>query len=204
MRYLYMTLILIFSLSACDNDEQKALQETQRIKQAQAEKDALLAEIKAKDEALHQARLETKAAKEKLLQEEQEKKEAFLRAAAQKSKEKKQALKNEKLSKIGITIEEHKITIDTNKTKDFFQNISQKLGDKLKKITQDLEKGMLDEKDAGVKIDETHINIDLNKTKDFLDAWGQKMQGFVKEFDDIAKEIDTETQQIQNMQTKEN
>jgi len=203
MRYLYMTLILIFSLSACDNEEQKALQETQRIKKAQAEKDALLAEIKAKDEALHQARLETKAAKEKLLQEEQEKKEAFLRVAAQKNK-KKQALRNEKLSKIGITVEEDKITIDTNQTKDFFQNIGQKLGDKLKKITQDLEKGMLDEKDAGVKIDETHINIDLNKTKDFLNAWGQKMQGFVREFDDMAKEIDTQTQQIQNIQKKEN
>jgi len=200
MQYLYMTLILIFSLSACDNNEQKAQQETQRIKQAQAEKDALLAEIKAKDEALHQARLETKKAKEKLLQEEQKKKEAFLKASTKKSKEQ----KNEKLSNIGITIKEHKITIDTNQTKKFFQNISQKLGDKLRKITQNLEKGMLDEKNAGVKIDKTHINIDLNKTKDFLDAWGQKMQNFVKEFDDIAKKIDTETQQIQNMQTKEN
>lgn len=204
MRYLYITLILIFSLSACDNDEQRTLQETQKMQKAKAEKDALLAEIKAKDEALHQARLEAKAAKEKLLQQEQEKKEAFLKAEILKNKAKQQNTKNEKLSKVGITIEENKITIDTNKTKDFFQSIGKKFGEKLKKITQDLEKGMVNEKDAGVKIDETHINIDLNKTKDFLESWGQKMQGFVKEFDTMAKEIDIEAQQINHTQTKGN
>jgi len=199
MQYLYMTLLLIFSLSACNKDEQKAQQETQKITQVQTEKDALLAEIKAKDEALHKARLETKEAKEKLLQQEQEKKEAFLKTSAQ--KDKKQELRNNKLSKIGITLDKHKITLDTNQTKEFFRNISQTFGNKVKKITQDLEKGILDEKCAGVNIDKTHVNIDFNKTKNFLDAWGQKMQGFVKEFDDISKVIDTQTQ---NIQTKGN
>jgi len=34
------------------------------------------------------------------------------------------------------------------------------------------------------------LNIDLNKTKDLVDDWGKKMQGLVKEFDKIVKEID--------------
>jgi len=208
MHYLYISLILIFTLSACDSDEKKALETTQKItqeiKQEKAQKDALLAELKAKDEALYKARLEAKAAKEKLLLQEQANKEAFLKSEAKKAKEKKEAIKNEKLSKVGITIEDNKITIDTNKTKDFFQNIGNKLGDKLKKITEDIQKGTIEEKDAGVKIDETHINIDLNKTKDFLEAWGQKMQGFVKEFDNMAKEIETETKQIDAIHTKGN
>ena len=184
MQYLYITLLLVLFLPACNKDEQK-------MTQIQVEKDNLLAEIKAKDEALHKARLETKLAKEKLLKQEEEKKE----------EEQKKALKNDKLSNIGITIDKQKITLDTNKTKEFFQNISQIFGNKLKKITQDLEKGILDEKCAGVNIDKTHVNIDFNKTKNFLDAWGQKMQGFVKEFDDISKVMDTQTH---NIQTKGN
>ena len=45
------------------------------------------------------------------------------------------------------------------------------------------------------EMDETHINIDLNKTKSFLDNWGKKMQGFVKEFNNIAKEFDNQEKQ---------
>ena len=178
MHNLYIILLLILSLSACNKDEQKV---QQKLTQVQAEKDALVAEIKVKNKALNKARLEAKIAKEQLLKQE---------------KEKKESLQNDKLSKIGITIDKHKITLDTNKTKEFFRNISQTFGNKVKKITQDLEKGILDEKCAGVNIDKTHVNIDFNKTKNFLDAWGQKMQGFVKEFDDISKVIDTQAQNI--------
>jgi len=179
----YIMLLLIFSLSACNKDEQKV---QQKLTQVQAEKDALVAEIKVKNEALNKARLEAKMAKEQLLKQE---------------KEKKESIQNNKLSKIGITIDKQKITLDTNKTKEFFRKISQTFSNKVKKITQDLEKGILDEKCAGVNIDKTHVNIDFNKTKNFLDTWGQKMRGFVKDFDDISKVIDT---QAHNIQTKGN
>jgi len=56
----------------------------------------------------------------------------------------------------------------------------------------------------GVKIDETHINIDLNKTKDFLETWGKKMQGFVKEFDSMAKEMDANIKPLENTHTQGN
>ena len=103
--------------------------------------------------------------------------------------------KESKLSKIGITTEDGKIIIDTNKTKDFFKNITTKMKNKMEKLSNDLEQGMIRDKNAGIEVDETHINIDLNKTKSFLDNWGKKMQGFVKEFDNIAKEINNTVSQ---------
>ncbi|HFQ61894.1 MAG TPA: hypothetical protein ENK39_06295 [Epsilonproteobacteria bacterium] len=105
---------------------------------------------------------------------------------------------------MGITVQDNTITIDTNKTKDFFEAIGKNLGEKLKKMTQDLEKGILKDENAGVDIDDKHINIDLNKTKDFLEAWGKKMQGFVKEFDTMAKEMDTQTKPLDTHNIKGN
>ena len=200
MRYLLLTLLFIFSLSSCGEEEtqkiheMKAAQEAKAAVETKAQKDALLAELKAKDVALEKARKETQIAQTKLLAQEQAKKEAFLKEQRQKEKEVKQIAQNEKLSHVGINIDNNKITIDTDKTKAFFKKLGQNFEDKIKKITQDIEKGVIDQKDAGVKIDETHISIDLNKTKDFLELWGKKMQGFVKEFDSMAKEMDVPTQ----------
>ena len=101
--------------------------------------------------------------------------------------------KKDKLSKIGITAEDGKIIIDTNQTKSFFKEIANKMKHKMEKLSKDIEKGMIKDKNAGIEIDETHINIDLNKTKSFLENFAKKMQGFVKEFDTIAKEIDKTT-----------
>jgi len=204
MRYLLLTLILILSLTACNEDEKKAAQSAKIAQEVKAEKDALLIELKAKDEALKKARLETKMTKEKLMLQEQARKDAFVKEQAHKEAKEKQMKKNEKLSKVGISIDDSTITIDTNKTKDFFKNLSKKWGDKLKKITTDIEKGMIDQKDAGVNVDETHINIDLNKTKDFLQDWGKKMQGYVKDFDAMAKEVNVETQQLEQNTIKGN
>lgn len=116
-----------------------------------------------------------------------------------KAKEKQEELeKNNKFSKIGITSEDGKIIIDTNKTKSYFKDLAHQMKTKMDKMSKDLEKGIVKNEEAGIEANETHINIDLNKTKSFLDTWGKKMQGFVKEFDDIAKEFDN-----QNKTTKD-
>ncbi|MDQ1326165.1 MAG: hypothetical protein QG564_1290 [Campylobacterota bacterium] len=108
--------------------------------------------------------------------------------ADQKAKEEKE--KDSKLSQIGITIDKGVLTVDTNKTKGFLQDLGNKLENKMTAINKDLEDGTLSEKNAGVELNKTHINIDLNKTKSFLEDWSKKMQAFIKELDDIVKGLD--------------
>ena len=128
----------------------------------------------------------------------QEARTELLKEQAEAKKKQEELEKNNKFSKIGITSEDGKIIIDTNKTKSYFQNLTHEMKTKMDKMSKDLEKGIVKNEEAGIEANETHINIDLNKTKSFLDTWGKKMQGFVKEFDDIAKEFDN-----QNKTTKD-
>jgi uncharacterized Zn finger protein len=83
------------------------------------------------------------------------------------------------------------ITIDTNKTKDFFRDLNQKMAIQIKKISDDLEKGIIENKEAGVEMNEQHIHIDLNKTQNLLQDWGKKMQIFVQEFEEVAQTLET-------------
>jgi len=155
MKYALLSILILFSLSGCqDKKEEQAQHDAKIAQEARAE---LLKELKAKEEA-------------KKKQEELEKKNKF--------------------SKIGITTEDGKIIIDTNKTKGFFKDVANKIKTEMDKMSKDLEKGLIKNDEAGIELNETHINIDLNKTKNFLDTWGKKMQEFVKEFEDIAKEFD--------------
>lgn len=95
-----------------------------------------------------------------------------------------------KLNNMGINMEDGTITIDTNKTKDFFRDLNKKMGDHMKKFSDDLEKGIVETKEAGIEINEQHIHIDLNKTQDLLIDWGKKIQIFVQEFDEMAKTLE--------------
>jgi len=183
MQNTLLILILLFSLTSCDNSEEKIAQQTKLAQEAQIQKEALLKELKLKDIALTKAREEAKAIKEKLLAQEQAKKEAFVQEEARKAL----AEKNKKLSPIGIHVEKNTITIDTNKTRDFFKQLGKQFEDKVTKIVTDIEKGLVNEEESGLKIDKSHINIDLNKTKSFLELWGKKMQGFAKEFDHFSQ-----------------
>ena len=134
---------------------------------------------KKEDQAQHDAKI-AQEARTQLLKEQAE------------AKQKQEELeKNNKYSKIGITKEDGKIIIDTNKTKSYFKDLAHQMKTKMDKMSKDLEKGIVKNEEAGIEMDETHINIDLNKTKNFLDTWGKRMQGFVKEFDNIAKDFKT-------------
>ena len=90
-------------------------------------------------------------------------------------------------------MEKDSITIDTNKTKEFFNDLNKKWDVQMKKISDDLEKGIIETKEAGVEINEQHIHIDLNKTQNMLEDWGKKIQVFVEEFEDISKDLDNNT-----------
>ncbi|MBD3789530.1 MAG: hypothetical protein IE885_04055 [Campylobacterales bacterium] len=147
-----------------------ALNGCQDAKEKQAEHDAEVAQ-EAREQLL-------KELKEKELEE-------------QKAQE--EAQKNSKLSKIGITADQGVITIDTNKTQGFFKHIGKQIDTKMKEINEDLEDGIFRHEEAGIEFNNTHINIDLNQTKSFLDEWSRRMEGFVREFDEMAKELEEKT-----------
>jgi uncharacterized lipoprotein YehR (DUF1307 family) len=118
----------------------------------------------------------------------QQAREALL--AELKAKKDLQDNNNSKLNNMGINMEDGTITIDTNKTKDFFRDLNKKMGEQMKKLSDDLEKGVVETKEAGIEINEQHIHIDLNKTQDLLIDWGKKIQVFVQEFDKMAKMLE--------------
>ena len=99
--------------------------------------------------------------------------------------------KNKKLDQIGIVIDKGTITIDTNKTKDFLQQLSQNMEIQMQKISNDLQKGIIETEEAGININNEHINIDLNKTRNLLEDWSKKIQVFVNEFNKISNSTET-------------
>jgi len=101
-----------------------------------------------------------------------------------------EANKNAKFNKVGINVNNGMITIDTNKTKDFLKQFSKTMEAKMKKISDDLQQGIVETQEAGVDINKEHIHIDLNKTQDLLENWGKKIQIFVHQFDEIAKNLE--------------
>ena len=136
----------------------------------------------AKEQAAHDAQIAQQARTELLAELEAEK--------ARKQKESKE--KNEtKLSKMGVHMDDGIITIDTNKTKEFFKDLNQKMAVQIKKISDDLEKGVIETKEAGVEVTEQQIHIDLNQTQNLLQDWGKKMQIFVQEFAEVAQTLET-------------
>jgi len=158
MKHLLLSLIVLLSLTACQDKKNDA--------KAQATHDAKIA-AQAKEEL----RAEMKAKK--------------------KAEEAKQ--KNAKLNNMGIAVNGGTIIIDTNKTKDFLQQLSQKMERQMQKISNDLQKGIIDAKEEGIQINDEHISIDLNKTRNLLEDWSKKIQVFVNEFDEVSNTLETNT-----------
>ncbi len=183
MRYLLVTLTLLLSLSGCQDkkqldEEAQAKHDAQIAKQVRAE---VLAELQAekvqKKEIQTQSPTEIKPPQTQIATEEKDSLED----------------KNAQLNQMGIHMGKDSITIDTNKTKAFFNDLSKKLNVQMKKISDDLEKGIIETKEAGVEINEKHIHIDLNKTQNMIEDWGKKIQVFVEEFDEISKNVENNT-----------
>lgn len=183
MRYILISLTLLLTLSGCQDkkhldEEAQAKHDAQIIKQVRAE---VLAEFEAKRIQDEKAEAE-KNRREKIQKEK-------LRKQSQEAKKLSNDLKNAPLTQIGIHLGENSISIDTNKTKTFLNTLSQKLEGHVKKISDDLERGIIDSKEAGIEINKEHIHIDLNKTQDMLEDWGKKIQLLLNEFEKVTKDI---------------
>lgn len=133
-------------------------------------------EQQQKEQAEHDAQIAQQARTELLSQLEKEKQA--------------EEAKNNRFSHMGVKMEKGTITIDTNQTKDFLKELGQRMNVQMRQVSDDLQKGIIDAQGAGVKVNNGNINIDLNKTQTFLDEWSKKIDGYVKEFDEIAKEIE--------------
>ncbi len=116
---------------------------------------------------------------------------AELLAELKEEKEKtEERTKDDKLSHLGITTKNGTLSINTNQTKAYFQDIADNIHNKVNKYKEDMKKGIINEKEAGIEMNKTHINLDLNKTKSFLNHWGKKLDVYFKEFDNLTKEIE--------------
>lgn len=194
MRHLLLTLILLLSFTGCEDkkqldEEAQAKHDAKIAQQARAE---VLAELQAG--TLQAEKLQVEKVPKKVIQE-QALPEDKLHQIQTPTIEEKHSLehKNAQLNQMGIHMGKDSITIDTNKTKEFFNDLSKKLDVQMKKISDDLEKGIIDTKEAGVEMNEQHIHIDLNKTQNMLEDWGKKIQVFAQEFEDISKDLENNT-----------
>lgn len=95
------------------------------------------------------------------------------------------------LSLLGINIENQKIDIDLNQTKNFFENLQKSIEEKSKQIDQNIKDGKVDLEEVGLKVDKEHISIDLKQTKNFFENLTEKLDGFVKELDNTFKGLDS-------------
>ena len=114
--------------------------------------------------------------------------------AEQEAKAKKHEIEvqqNNKLAHMGITTDNGKLIIDTNKTKSFFQQMAENFKVRADKFAKDFKEGNINDPQAGIEVTKTHVNIDLNKTKSFLDNWGKLIDSYVKEFDTLSKDINS-------------
>jgi flagellar motor protein MotB len=137
---------------------------------------------KQEDQAAHDAKV-AQQAREALLRELKAKEEAERKAQAAEGR----------LSYVGVTTTpDGKIIIDTNKTKSYFETVARKMKEKVDQLAKDIQKGVIEEKEAGIVVSEERIVIDVNKTKGFMEQWAKKMEGFVKEMGQVAKAIETD------------
>ena len=141
---------------------------------------------KQKDQAEHDKKV-AQQAREELLRE--------LQAEAKAKRKRELEIQQQgKLANIGIiTTPDGKIIIDTDKTKSYLEQFAKTVKEKTDRLTADIHRGVVEEKEAGIEINETHIHIDLNKTKNFLEHWAKRMAEFAKEFDTIAQELNKTT-----------
>jgi len=96
----------------------------------------------------------------------------------------------ETLSKIGIDIEDEKIAIDLEKTKDFFTNIQQHIENTAQNIGEGIKDGSLDmSENIGVTLDDKKIEIDMKQTKNFMESIGFKIEHFLDSLEHSFSEL---------------
>lgn len=169
MKNIIIASLILLGLLGCESKE-----EIERAKRAEAFKQELVVKAKKEKELELQKKRDAdiKVEKERL-------------AKLQKLKEDEARAKEPSLmNNLGVSMDDGKLIIDTNKTKNFFSDI----GKKLSTADKELKEGNLTiTKEAGVEITKESMSIDFNKTETFLESFGKKIEIFSKEFDNLSK-----------------
>ena len=170
MKYIFIALIVAGLMSGCESKEER-----------EEAKQALL--YKQKQQAL---------AKEALM----ETQRIQVKEAIAKQKAIDEA-NTSTLRKIGISVDDGKFIIDTNKAKDFFSKLAEGFKKTSKEMNRELKEGNLTvTKAMGIEISKETLSIDFNKTQSFFESLGEKMEAFSKEFDSLSKAIDKNSSNI--------
>ncbi len=156
--------LVIGLMSGCESKE-----EIEKAKQAELFKQEQIDKVRLEDEA--------KALKEQKMAQE----------AAQKAQlAAEEAQKPSMLNNMGVSMDDGKLIIDTNKAKEFLGHVKKNLDGVDKKI-KDGNVAMM--QTVGIEVTDDTVSIDLNESKTFFDKWGKKMEGLAKEFDAFAKSL---------------
>ena len=156
--------LIIILMTGCESKEdQERAKQAEIFKQEQIEKTA-----------------------QKALAEEEARKAAEKKAAEEARLAAIQAENPSMMNKMGVTMKEGKLIIDTNKAKGFFTTLQNNLDG----IDRELQEGNLTiTKPAGIEVTPDKVSIDLNKSRSFFDSWGKQMEAFAKEFDKIITKL---------------
>ncbi len=168
--YACLTVVLIAGLmTGCESKEEKEQAiEAERFKQEQVQK--------AEHEAAVKVLADKKAAEDARLAEERAKNPSMI-------------------NNMGVSMDDGKLIIDTNKAKEFFVGLQEKLDNTSKEIDREMREGNLTITiPAGLEVTNETISIDINKSKSFFDSWGERMADFAKEFDTMTEILHSNTQ----------
>jgi len=172
-----LSCLVVLAMAGCESKQEKEqVKQAELFKQEQVQKAATEAKAKVVAQKSAEREAAAKALTQKRAREEQE------RLAAEKANE------PSVMEKMGVTMQDGKITIDTNKTVEFFSIFQEKLDNTTRELDRELSEGNLTMTvPVGVEVTSEKVSIDLNKSKSFFDSWGEKMLGFAKEFDKMTQ-----------------
>jgi len=172
MKHILIATVILAILSGCESKEDIERENAAKIykeQQQQKIKEAQLAEKRAKEAQA---------------------------VAEQKAREEANA---STLSKVGISMDDGKLIIDTNKAKDFFTQLADGFQETSKKIDKELKEGNLTATKAmGIEVSNEKLTIDINETKSFFESWGEKMESFSKEIDKLTEVINSKDDNLSN------
>jgi len=91
--------------------------------------------------------------------------------------------KPEMLGKMGIEVEQGRISIDTRKARNYFEALERQLSQGVNQGVQRARRHASGADDIGIHVSRDRVEIDLNKTKNFLKIWGESMKILGEELD---------------------